>query len=77
MPIGITVPTGSAVHVFVNGIKANLGAATSSQCFFSDDSGSSAKALASINASDVLYWNPGATGSYDLEASDILDIMYS
>jgi len=77
MPSGITVPTGSAVHVFVNGIKANLGAATSSQCFFSDDSGSSAKALASIDASDVLYWNPGATGSYDLEASDILDIMYS
>tara|TARA_Y100000592_G_scaffold76799_1_gene120307 strand:+ start:3931 stop:5301 length:1371 start_codon:yes stop_codon:yes gene_type:complete len=77
IPSGITVPTGGAVSVFVNGIKANLGAATSSQCFFSADSGSSARALNAIVAGDVLYWNPAASGSYDLETSDVVDIIYA
>lgn len=78
IPSGITVPAGSAVQVFVNGIKANLGASTTtSQCFFSDDSGSTAKAIDSIDAADVLYWNASATGSYDLETTDVLDIVYA
>jgi len=78
IPSGVTIADGSAVQVFVNGIKAKLGASTTtSQCFFSADSGSSAKALDSIDAADVLFWNASATGSYDLETTDVLDIVYA
>ena len=64
------------VQVFVNGIKAKLaGDKTSGDCYFSGNSGSTARALGSAVAGDELYWN-GSVAGYQLDANDFLDFDY-
>lgn len=65
------------VRVLVNGIQADLGDGVKTEdCYFSNDGGTSARAIADIASSDSLYWN-GASGSYALEVSDIVDFVYA
>jgi hypothetical protein len=66
----------SAVVVKVNGIEVNLGDASKLEaCYFSNDGGATAKAIAEIEAGDLLYWN-GSIAGYELDASDDIDISY-
>ena len=66
----------SVVTVKVNGIEVNLGDGVKTEsCYFSNDGGDTAKAIADIEAGDILYWN-GSIAGYQLDATDDIDISY-
>ena len=66
----------SRIQVFVNGQLQKLGDGSKTlDCYFSDDSGSTAKSLVDLSASDTLYWN-GLITKYDLDAQDEVAIIY-
>ena len=66
----------SRVQVFVNGQLQNLGdGILTTDCYFSADSGSTAKSISDIVATDVLYWN-GAIAGFRLTTSDTISISY-
>ena len=66
----------SRIQVFVNGQLQKLGDGSKTlDCYFSDDSGSTAKSLVNLSASDTLYWN-GLITKYDLDAQDEVNIIY-
>jgi len=44
-------------------------------CYFSSDGGSTAKAIASIASGDTLYWN-GTIAGFDLETDDVVDLCF-
>lgn len=75
LAISSTPASGSTVQVFVNGLLCHLGTSTTNEVFFSADGGSTAKAIADIVATDVLYFNGTANG-YALETSDEVTIYY-
>lgn len=77
---GLTItstPAGdSLVMVLVNGIKVELGdGSKTSDCYFSGDSGSTARSIADIASGDELYWN--GVIAYTLETSDVVDFIYN
>ena len=66
----------SKVTVKVNGIGCNLGDGIKTKdCYFSGDSGATAKAMADIEAGDTLYWNSLVAG-YILDDRDEIDLDY-
>lgn len=66
----------SNVQILINGLNVNLGDGTKNQaCYFSVDGGTTARAIADIEAGDVLYWN-GSIAGYELDGSDEIDIIY-
>jgi hypothetical protein len=68
--------SGSVVTVKVNGIEVNLGDGVKTEsCYFSNDGGATAKAIADIEAGDILHWN-GSVGGYQLDGTDDIDISY-
>lgn len=68
-------PVGN-VRVMVNGVGVALGDGVKTEdCYFSADSGATARAISSIASGDTLYWN-GAS-SYALEVSDVVDFIYA
>jgi len=75
LAISSTPASGSTVQVFVNGLLCHLGTSITNEVFFSADGGSTAKAIADIVATDVLYFNGTANG-YALETSDEVTIYY-
>lgn len=65
-----------AVRVFVNGVGAELGNGVKTKdCYFTNDAGVTARAIADITAGDDLYWN-GAS-AYALDNTDVIDIVYA
>jgi len=49
---------------------------TNTDCFFSDDGGTTAKAVSGIAAGDILYWN-GHIAGFDLDpVTDTVDLVY-
>lgn len=77
---GLTIastPAGdSLVMVLVNGIKVELGdGVKTADCYFSGDSGSTARSIADIASGDELYWN--GVSAYTLETSDVVDFIYN
>ena len=77
---GLTItstPAGdSLVMVLVNGIKVELGdGVKTSDCYFSGNGGTSARAISAITAGDELYWN--GVSAYTLETTDSVDFIYS
>lgn len=64
----------SDVSVRINGIEVNLGDKTS-ECYFSNDNGLTAKTIANITAGDELYWN-GLIAGFDLDTLDDIDLSY-
>ncbi len=66
------------VRVEVNGVGQKLadGDRDAGDCYFSGDSGASAKALADIVEGDELYWNGIVTG-WELETDDVVDLLYN
>lgn len=66
----------SRIQVFVNGQLQKLGdGSTSLDCYFSADSGVTAKLLNSLTSGDVLYWN-GIYAKYDLNSQDEIMVVY-
>lgn len=66
----------SNVQVTVNGVGANLGDGVKiKDCYFSGDSGITARAIADIEAGDQLHWN-GSIAGFELEDTDLIDIIY-
>lgn len=64
------------VRVTVNGLKASVGNGTTlSDCFFSDDSGATAKTYQTVAIGDELYWN-GDVAKYQLDITDQIDFIY-
>ena len=76
---GLTISTTPAqdgfVQVFINGIMYNLGAATNSEVFFSDDAGVTAKTIANIASGDTLFFS-GSTCGHSLETDDVIQLVY-
>lgn len=77
---GITITytpfSDSNVQVTVNGLGVNVGDGIKTKdCYFSGDSGTTARAIADIEAGDGLYWN-GSIAGYELEDTDLVDIIY-
>ncbi len=77
-PTGATIsatPDG-AVFVAVNGLLISVGdGVKTSDCYFSADGGTTAKARAAIAAGDILYWM-GSVALYQLAATDRIDFIY-
>lgn len=73
--IGDTPPGDSNVRVTVNGVGVELKGDKTGDAYFSNNSGTDARALADITSGDELIWN-GAS-SYILETSDLVEIFYS
>lgn len=64
------------VDVLVNGQSVELGDGTkNADCYFSGDSGSTARSFSDVQSGDVLYWN-GVNAGYNLDASDIVEFHY-
>jgi hypothetical protein len=66
----------SRIQVFVNGQLQKLGDnSTTLDCYFSSDSGVTAKPFINLLAGDVLYWN-GLISNYDLDSQDEITVVY-
>lgn len=71
-----TPASNSIVRVFVNGVSAQVGYGDKTlDCYFSGDSGTTARDAGSIVATDVLYWN--ADNSYAISTDDLVDFVYA
>lgn len=75
LTISSTPSSDSHVQVFINGLLYNLGAATNSEVFFSDDAGVTAKTIANIASGDTLFF-AGSTCGHALEIDDVIQIVY-
>jgi hypothetical protein len=75
--IAFTPASGSYVAVSVNGLHQNLGDGDKTHdCYFSGDTGTTARAMSAIVATDVLYWN-GSIAGYQLATTDKIDFEYN
>jgi phage-related tail fiber protein len=74
----VGTPAGDAwVGVYVNGCLQVLGDGVKTRdCYFSADSGATAKSIANITAGDTLYW-VGSVAGFQLAATDIIDLTYN
>lgn len=66
----------SLIRVFLNGLELNVGGKTTPyDCYFSGDSGTTARTSGTEQQGDFLYWNTTVAG-YNLDTSDILSFDY-
>ena len=66
----------SRIRVMLNALEVEVGnGITLSDCFFSDDGGSTAKTWTTVAQGDNLYWN-GNNAPYQLESTDSMDFIY-
>ena len=64
------------VEVFINGVAYIVGDGSKvKDCYFTGDTGTTARAMTAIVATDELYFNPTIAG-FDLETSDRISILY-
>jgi hypothetical protein len=75
LTISSTPSSDGHVQVFINGLLYNLGAATNSEVFFSDDAGVTAKTIENIASGDTLFF-AGSTCGHALEIDDVIQIVY-
>ena len=67
---------GCYVGVRVNGIYYEVGnGVKTSDCYFSGNGGTSARAFGAVQNGDTLYWN-GVIAGFDLSGSDVVDFDY-
>lgn len=75
--IASTPASGSFVQVMVNGQTQDLGDGVKTKdCYFSGDSGTTARAIAAIVATDKLYW-VGSVAGFQLAVTDKISFLYS
>lgn len=75
---GMATTPASASYVFVevNGISVQVGnAVKTTDCYFSGDGGTTARAYNAIVSGDKLYWNGGIAG-YQLDTTDLISFDY-
>jgi hypothetical protein len=74
--IAATPVRDSYVQVFVNGVKTAVGNGVKTKaCYFSGDSGTTARAISAIVSGDKLYW-VGSVAGYQLAVTDLIDLDY-
>lgn len=73
--ISYTPPGDSMVGVLVNGVQMNLKGDKTGDCYFSDDGGTTARALTAITSGDSLHWN-GSVAGFQLDANDRISLNY-
>lgn len=72
-----TPANGSYVKVTINGDEPEIGNGVKTKdCYFSGDSGATARAFNAIVATDRLYWN-GSIAGYQLAATDKISFEYN
>ena len=64
------------VEVQVNGLAQNLTGDKNGDCYFSADTGTTAKALNAISANDLLYWN-GSIAGFQLAVTNKISFLYN
>ena len=71
-------PSGNGyVMVLVNGSMQELGDGVKTKdCYFTGDSGTTARAISAIVATDKFYWN-GVISGFDLAVTDKVDFQYN
>jgi hypothetical protein len=75
--IAATPANHSYVRVFAGGIAMVLGdGAKTKDCYFSADSGATAKSIATIASGDSLYW-VGSVAGFQLATTDLIDFDYA
>jgi hypothetical protein len=75
--ITITPSGDGYVNVDINGLRVSVGdGVRTKDCYFSNDSGATARAISAITAGDALYWVQSVAG-YNLAASDKVDLDYA
>lgn len=71
-----TPDSDSYVEVLVGGIMVEVGDAVKTKdCYFSNDGGTTAKAIEDIASGDTLHWN-GSVAGYELSADMEIDFNY-
>jgi len=67
----------SNVQVEINGAAAQVGDGTkvAVDCYFSGDSGTTARAIKDVVAGDQLFWN-GTVAGYELQSTDRASFLY-
>jgi len=74
--VATTPAQDSHCSVLVNGVSVQVGNGVKTKdCYFSADSGTTAKTIANIAAGDTLYW-VGTVALYQLAATDVIDFDY-
>jgi hypothetical protein len=72
-----TAASGSYIEVLVNGAQQELGDGVKTKdSYFSGDSGTTARAISAIVATDVLYW-VGSVAGFQLAATDKISFIYN
>jgi hypothetical protein len=79
-PTGLTMQftpfKDGSVNVLINGISVLEGdGVKTTEAYFSNDGGLTAKTLANIEAGDEIYWN-GDIAGFDLSGTDQIDVEY-
>jgi len=75
--IAATPGNSGYVRVFVNGVAYRLGNGVKTlDCYFSGDSGSTARAAGAIVSGDTLYW-VGSVAGFQLAATDKIEFDYA
>ena len=78
-PTGIVIlsnPSGGYVGVRINGWAKELGDGVKTKdCYFTADSGATARSIANIAIGDELYWN-GTIAEFNLATTDRVDLKY-
>lgn len=65
------------ISININGVSIEIGNGVKTKdCYFSSDSGATAKAFTAIAAGDSLYWN-GSIAAYQLAATDKVNFIYN
>ena len=75
MQISATPAGNGMVHVFINGLRVYLAQDKLGDCYFSGDSGATARSFGDIAPGDELYWN-GVIAGYDLDSGDRATFIY-
>jgi hypothetical protein len=74
--LAATPALASYVSVDVNGIGYTVGNGVKNKdCYFSSDSGTTAKATNALTSGDILYW-VGSVAGFQLDASDVVDFSF-
>jgi len=75
--IAATPSNDGYVRISINGLAINLGdGVKTTEGYFSNDGGATARDIADIASGDLLYWN-GSVAKYELSIEDIVDFEYS
>lgn len=71
----LSIPS-SRVRVLVNSVEITVGnGTTNSNCYFSNDDGSTARTYTNVSQGDYLYWN-GDVAPYQLESDDTITFIH-